>query len=660
MSSKLKGGNVAVRFLLAHGEKLWMAGIAISAGLLIWSAIGHERLDENSTPEDLQALVSSANTHIQKFRWDQAPEEKKLLASAVSSEAMKPIPPEQFPPLTQKFDPRVLAPVQQRTDPELLPAIDLEAYGDSGILATSTPESIAAKRRAEALEADLREKENKRKRDDPLFSDSSPAAAGRDVVSGKEGVIIERPRTGSQLQGYEDTKAESWVTVVAKIPIKDQNLRYQNALANARGYVQAQDVPRYLGYYVQRSEVTNAGEGPWTTIAKVGDKTIQNELMKSASRTPSLINQKYIHPLLTYPLPSLLLRDWDKRITHSEIPLLIDEAVEDFDAESLAEDEMASADEDDPFGSPAFRPTRQRRSARGARPSRPRGRPMPGGEYRSEAGMYGAEPGMGGGSLRGGRSRSVPSGRGSRATGGLDDYDWDGTTQYLLFRYIDRSVEPGKRYRYKIQLALADVNRGVEETHLDKAVIARLKTEKASARFSPESEPSPIVSVPLPARVYLAGGKPVKESNYNAEPVADLLVKSYEGAAAAEVALMLESVKRGRVVNLHDKATVIWSNKFSADTKPEFYFRTGIALLDLLGGEALSSKNRELTTPVRVVLMDASGRMFIQSQIDDYEPVAAYRTIVDDAKSKRPSAGSGFNERGGGPGGRGGRRGPGR
>ena len=114
----------------------------------------------------------------------------------------------------------------------------------------------------------------------------------------------------------------------------------------------------------------------------------------------------------------------------------------------------------------------------------------------------------------------------------------------------------------------------------------------------------------------------------------------------------MEEVKRGGVVNLHEQAKVIWSNKFDGDTKTEFNFRTGITLLDISGGESLSRKNRDLTAPTRAVMMDASGRMFIQSESEDQETVDAFNQIVEGAKSSRGSApglegGRGFGEFGG-------------
>ena len=610
MSSNLKNSNVAVRLLLGHGEKLWILGIVACAVLLVWSALGRERLPEDKTPEKLKSLISTANTHIANSRWEDAPPEIALRAENISVESMKAVSHDHFPKFDVKFDMPVLAPVQKRTDPELLAVVNLEAYGDSGILATSTAESRQAKRIAAATEAAKAAKEdanNAGRRRNDLFENGGGQGVAGNAVAGKGGVIIQRPSTGSQLRGLEDTNAESWVSLVAKIPVKDQYLRYENALVSTRGYNPSVDIPTYRGYIVKRAEVTNTGEGEWIKVATVSEKKILSELENTVSRSNNLIDTKYSHPLLTFPLPSLLLREWDRKITHTQIPFLEDERKE---REKAAAEPIASetdAGGDDPFGGPLRRgnsrvPNRMNESVI---------------REREEVGAGGV----------------VVSGEEAGAATGLPLYRWDRTTEYLLFRYIDKTAQPGKKYRYKVQLVLADVNYEADESNLDKTVIDRWAGKKSTFRFSPESEPSPIVSVPQPARVYLASmNKVVREADYNSEPQVELLVKSYEGNIAAEVA-RLEPISRGQVMNVTEPAKVIWSNTYSSDEKAEFNFNTGIMLLDATGGQSFSGRKSNIAVPVRAVLMDSSGRMFVQSQVDDSETVANFNNIIESAEA---------------------------
>ena len=572
MSSNLKGGNPIVRLLLNHGEKLGMVGILVCAGMLIWSALGCERLDSNKAPEDLQNLISSANTHIQQFRWDQASPDEVIKAQEVNSEAMKPIPHEHFPAFKHELDSQVLAPAKLRTDPKLFAAIDLEAYGDSGIIASITPGSEAAKRLAEAAEQDKAEQDRLKKRN-ALFEEEDTLAArpGSPAANRSGGTIVQRSRSMLSLQGFEDTTAESWVSLVAKIPIKDQYLSYRNALASSRGYDRKRDQPNYRGYIVYRTEVTNSGEGNWQKIAAINSNKILNAVKSTPTKSTALVEKSALHPLLTYPLPSLLLREWDHRITHSEIPFQADvdlakTAATNSNSNVSQVPQEPGGEGVDPFGEVTSSQNRRTPRRPGISPATVSPQPVAASTY-----------------------TSITAG-----TTELPVYIWDEQSEFLLFRYIDRTAKPGRQYRYKIQLVLADVNKGVDEAVLDKAVLERQqKAKSSSSRFAPESEPSPIVSVPLQARIYLVNGEPSREESFNAEPEIEVLIQSYEGEKAAETA-RIDSFSRGNVVNVKDKAVVIWSNSYEPEPKEEFNFNTGITILDVAGGQALSRKKPRL------------------------------------------------------------------
>ena len=138
----------------------------------------------------------------------------------------------------------------------------------------------------------------------------------------KDGTMVIRPTGGAPLQGGEDIRNTSWVIVKAKVPIRAEHKLYEEALASARGYTPTTDVPRYKGYQVERMEIGEDGsEGQWQTLASVVPKTLVRSMETWPIQTPDLINLKYRHPLLTYPLPPMVLRSWDESVTHSELPI---------------------------------------------------------------------------------------------------------------------------------------------------------------------------------------------------------------------------------------------------------------------------------------------------------------------------------------------------
>jgi len=605
MKANLKGGNVVVRFLLAHGEKLGMAGIVICVGMLVWSAIGRERLGEDQQPEDLKELITRTESRIEGFRWEDADEDNKIVATPVSSKGMTEIPRTGFPPFVGTFQRRALDPVGLRNDPILLAAEDLEVNGDSGLWVTANPETIKKKRR----EARIKEDREAAKEQKNRGSAETPRAGARGTRGGslygnqsqtksstakrsKSGTIILSSFSGAKLEGYETVRADSWVTVLARVPVKQQSQQYDEVLQSASGFNSTEDVPDYFAYLVQRAEITEAGQGEWKKIATISEKTITRRVKTYPVQMDKVIDPRYYHPLLTHPLPPLILREWDRRASHSSMPLE-SEVKKTGPVEEVVEEQN---DEGDIFSA---QPTPDRSNSRGDTPRR--------GPLRGERGPRSANA-----------SLVVQN------------------ASHKLFRYFDNTVKPGHRYRYRVQLVLTDVNHRSSEQYLDKSVLERrskTKKEMRLYRFTEWSEPSPIVSVPLPARIFLVSSKPAKESNVNAEPEAQLLIKALNSQYKAEIALA-KDFPRGSVINVHEKATVVWSNDFTSEQDSKFDFNTGITLLDFLGGEKLSRRNKDLISPTRAVLMDASGRLFLQSELDDLQPVAAFQRVIS---GERPS-----------------------
>ena len=276
-----------------------------------------------------------------------------------------------------------------------------------------------------------------------------------------------------------------------------------------------------------------------------------------------------------------------------------------------------------------------------------------GGEYGAMGGMggeYGAMGGMGGG--YGGGIGRLGRGRGAQ----LDAFTWDGKTSSVLLRYFDNSVESGRRYRYRVRLVLRDVHNMVPVKHLDKSVIDRRESKKNKKgegplyRFSEWSEPSPIASVPLPARLYVVGSTPAKETNFYDEPEAEVLIKSLNSEFASEVAAT-EEFTRGSVVNIEKKAAVIWTSSTTKQEYPEFLFRTGITVLGFTGGEKFS-KNRNLLAPTRALLMDPAGRLFVQSELKDQETLEEFQAILEkdqDGRGRNPYGRGGYEGEATGP-----------
>ena len=509
-----------------------------------------------------------------------------------------------FPNFPGSFNPPVSDPVTLRTDPVLLALADLEVNSDSGLWASSTPEMIKEKMldmRKEMEERQRKEKElrDKAAREGPggrggrgagpggyggEYGGGGYGAGGRGGFNNpnerrpKDAPIVEQTRQGARLQGFEEIQAKSWVTILAKVPIKAQTANYTDALATSRGYNPGVDKPRYLGYQVERAEITSKGQSEWSMIKFVKKSSLEKEISTYPVNVPDVIDPAVKHPLLTHPLPPLILQEWGDRISHSSMPLAAE--VQRLKMEGMKnpkEDEEESkedqpAGEDDLFAD--VKTARERAQAAGRGMGRGGYGGEFGGEYGGGRGGYGGEfGGMGG---RGGYGGEFGGGYGGEYGGGgyggefgggyggeyggrggyggefggeygggyggefggrggyggmmggsmgmgsdtkLPPFVWDQETEFVLFRYFDNTAKPGHSYRYRIRLAMADVNHKVPVQHLDETVKARREeTGGKNYRWTEWSEQSPIASVPMPARIYLVSTKPTKEGDYRSEP----------------------------------------------------------------------------------------------------------------------------------------------
>src|SRR5207244_524861 len=104
---------------------------------------------------------------------------------------------------------------------------------------------------------------------------------------------------------------------------------------------------------------------------------------------------------------------------------------------------------------------------------------------------------------------------------------------YYLLRFFDFSVEPGKKYTYRVKLVVSDPNSGMLQTDLDPAVLDRQAKEAQLARAKnvPKpwyrivekwSDPSPAVGIPMAGNVRLAETR--IPSAANEEPIVKLLI----------------------------------------------------------------------------------------------------------------------------------------
>lgn len=522
---------------------------------------------------------------------------------------------------------------------------------------------------------------------------------------------------GVPLQGGERIEQAYWACVVAKVPIREQLKRYQDVFEKAKmGFDMARDMPQYKGFLVQRAEVVpgkEIQEADWKPVpvydaqhqSIVANKplhpsamaiSIMNQLYAAAASfwagmSPDVIDPRYSDYVLTSPLPPLVGRDWGSEASHPDFPSLaetppLEQEMPTVAPTATAKSETPGNADVSPFSNaaaagtqPGEMPAMGPRMGPGMGPGMGYGPGMgPGMGYGPGAGfgrMGGEEgrggmgygPGMGPGMMgpgmmgaEGGRgSYSGPMGGGANSPRtslpkGVD---------FLLLRFFDYTVEPGKRYRYRVSLVLADPNYAMPENVLAPAVLDRQHKESVDAkgqkrprpdfrRIEGWSDPSPVVGIPLAGGAKLVDVKPPSAEKIGDEPAVTLLVNSFDKDSegnAIQAAIKRENVHRGDVVNFVEDAEYVVAVPPSIDTHPGFKFATGITLIDARGGE---KAGKNLAMPSQVLLMGPSGNLYVRQELDDKAAVEFHEMLF---MKDRTGAGPGFGSEGPGfgPGGRG-------
>jgi hypothetical protein len=679
MKTKLKGLGGVKGLLLLHGEKVAMALVGLAALWFVYSSLGLPTLDDNRQAADLQSAITQTKSAIDQSQWpasDDAPGVDVVRpVRPIATNGKLTVDAENYAFSGKGFNPPVVAPTVLRIDPVLLNAVDVVARGGSGIMPFIDPEIQKARQLAmvqkQQEEAKKAEEEAKRLAQQESQGQYGEGGQGyRGARGGAEGGygyadmpidpdhpkrrMIEAPvrPVGVPLQGDERLEPVSWATVVAKVPVREQMKLYQDAFENSKTYDPARDFPRYVGYVVERSEVVKGKELNWqrvpvyvkdpkSQLAKTTAITLNSlaELYRIAQQTwasqgqiTDVVDERYLDYVLTFPLPPLAGKDWGADATHPDIPLQADTPPLEMEVEPLED-----PNKDQPKNLDSFRTAEDQQfgPAGGYERMGGYGRPYGGGEYGGRGG-YG---GYGGG--YGGVSRSATAAQKTTVAPGVD---------YWLLRFIDFSVEPGKKYKYRVKLALADPNFGLPASVLAHEVQDRQSKEAHEAKARGEkrpdfrvvadwSEPSPTVGIPLAGNVRLAETKLPAADNPNDEPAVRLLVESFNIDETGNAIKAAEEAdfRRGYVANMNTrKQKYIGPDGRWIDEVESFTFRTGITVLDMDGGESLG---KDTTAPARVLLMGPAGELYVRNEADDKQQVEYHRMIME--ADKRRGTGEG-------------------
>jgi hypothetical protein len=206
-----------------------------------------------------------------------------------------------------------------------------------------------------------------------------------------------------------------------------------------------------------------------------------------------------------------------------------------------------------------------------------------------------------------GAPRNLPAG-GVDLKGGLP--------QYVLFRFFDLGVQPGRQYRYRVRLVLANPNYRVPPRYLESPQLANDELLQTSW-----TEPSEIIAVPPDVHLLVssvtrpsawphpgdpAGSPPTMYLGDVAKPSAEMMVVKWDEPSGQEAARKFAAV-RGTVADFPAEER----NGLKTD------YVTGAIVLDLKGGLPIAGKDRKLASLGEVLVLDTDGNLRVHSELDD-------------------------------------------
>lgn len=683
-------------FFAQHIEKIVLFGIGAFSLFLIYQGTSYPMFkDTELKPEDLKSKATTVKKSIDDPHNEAVlallpPEEPKTYPQRIA-QLQKQIPFSEYPH-------RALEQVREdlsikRIDPKLLAPIELRMTGVLGAMATlgrgPTTYPVMNLENAEPPEVEEEKPKSRDRRrgrrggSDPMgmggeemmmmMMEGDPSM-GSDAMMGMESTgpggmgamsmtrrLEPKYNRGAKITGNAQAmgnpvgggtakprplktipQSAYFIAGTAALPHKALVESYKVTFEKTKGYKPLRDRPIYLGYDVQRADVSQKsvdelGDDDWVDVDG-WERMNLYALSWWDGYAPDVIPADYRDPKLTALIPPLLIYDFTHFATHPKIPLktMVEIAREEADPmRGRVMPDIFNTDGEQPAG-----------AARGA--AAMGNNPMMGGAMGMEMGM---ESGMG-------------MGMGGMMTAEKNP------AEYKMVRFYDffdprfkNPPQPGHDYVYRVRVKLEDPNfpenpamtptlRSLSPEVFAR-VVPKIKAAEATKKrdfviHTPWSEPSPAVRLPRLVNLYAgpiiepASTKEVTIEQHVVEvvrnaPTAKTVTTVWDWKYAVAVPAPLD-VQAGSLLNAKLDAEVVDPLTLLVKTKPNSNVRSNAVVLDITGGEPLQLQAEDdLTRPGMVFVFDpVDGGLKVLEEIDDRFDYNMY-TFTDD-KPKRPES----------------------
>jgi hypothetical protein len=392
----------------------------------------------------------------------------------------------------------------------------------------------------------------------PLSGRSEPTLVNIEKIVGKPGRGL--------LANSGSSSGQRWVLLTGLVNDEKMQKAYKECFREAAHRLPTDNIPEYVDFEVQRAEIVDESQDISKLEWQKPYQDIEAEYSRFASGSMGNaidVNESQKNDFITFPLPSRQNRPWGPEVGHMpELPVQM----------------------------PMHREIQAKSSGDQMGRSTGRGRRHLDSTNRNDA-----------------NSNVNQQSRIAKKEKKI--------SPYLLFRFLDYNVEPGKRYRYRVRLYLKNPNWQVAEQFLSKDVRDRMQDKDNWKSFivSGWSKPSEVVRMTLDDRILAK--EVISLSRPDAEPSGTVVAIHWDKATGTEIFDEF-SVSPGMLVNLFGKK----APASSASPGASIDYKTEMCVLDMIGGEKLPGRNRDLTRPGEMLLMDSNGALIVRNdQQDDLE-----------------------------------------
>lgn len=680
-------------FLFRHFEKFIFGVLVCLALFLIYRGFQMPNFLDEQQPDRMEQGANQVKTAIDEDHWESINNAESRLPTidvvARTNESIRPVGSQLYR-LNHPWEGKSIDASLKRTDPQIVPPIELMVTGVIGSIAVKSPLSkdpmkpsdypLKALENAEPIVVKAPEpKKPPRGRGrrmgegmdgmmEGMGADGMMEGSGMEGMAGMEGMGMEGMmgmgsaggmagvgmKPARQIdpkkfdQGFRPAQAGSFepaighfISGVALMPHKELFKAYQESFQQADGYNSLRDQPVYIGFSLQRADVTNKPldelvDGDWVT--RFTSKNIQQLLLNYwAGMAKEIVAGKYRDPELTSAIPPILLMNYADFASHPKIPLGDEDLTRQNPAMLNTEPvgPIVPTVGDDPFSGANIGIAQPGVGMMG---SGMMGSGMMGGEYAMEgsaSGMEGGGDGMGGYGM-GGYGMNVPN------IASQPDHKLIRFYDFRDFTDADKTAPvPGRKYVYRIRVAIEDPNfprnpsMQPRNSTLSAEVFRRVEQETAKAstgrkvrnsiRWSEFSAPSPVVSLPPMSGMYAGPVVPAQVRKMKLDgkdievtqkpPSGKLVVTQWNPIFKVPVPIVMDVV-RGTILAKKGDAEVPDPYALIVKKLPDADINTQSVVLDLDGGQQLAiTQDETQTEPGVMLLFSPDGGLQVSDEI---------------------------------------------